>query len=39
MDVDLAAVAMLRIGATEEGTLRQHMINPDGCAGCSTARE
>ena len=22
--------AMLRIGATEEGTLRQHMINPDG---------
>lgn len=22
--------AMLRIGATEEGTLRQHMINADG---------
>ena len=22
--------AMLRIGCTEEGTLRQHMINPDG---------
>jgi len=22
--------AMLRIGASEEGTLRQHMINPDG---------
>ena len=24
--------AMLRIGAVEEGTMRKHMINPDGSA-------
>ena len=24
--------AMLRIGATEEGTMRRHMVNPDGSA-------